>query len=134
MRKCRRIVTWVLGVAAFGLGPGRAAEERFSTAVPAAEYTAAGLAKLSPEELVRLDALVRDFKSGALAQARREAEAAAKAQAEAEVRVAQAEAEARAARAEAQVRAAAVAKPAAATAPAEGTVTVAPGTKVKLAT
>jgi hypothetical protein len=121
-------------MAVFAAGLGRAAEERFSTAVSAADYTAAGLAKLSPEELARLDALVRDFKSGALAQARREAEAAAKAQADAEARMARAEAEARAAKAEAQVQAAAVAKPAVATAPPKGTVTIAPGTKVEVAT
>jgi hypothetical protein len=52
------------------------AEENFSKAVRAEDFSAAGLAKLSPDELARLDALVRDFKSGALLAAKREAAAA----------------------------------------------------------
>jgi hypothetical protein len=74
-----------------GVAIARAAEETFSRAVRAEDFVAAGLAKLSPEELARLDTLVRDYKSGALAAARREAQAAAKAQAEAEARAAKAE-------------------------------------------
>lgn len=74
-----------------------AAEEHFSQAVSRAEFSAAGLGKLSPEELARLDALVRDFKSGALEAARREASAAAAGRAEAEARASKAEAQARAA-------------------------------------
>lgn len=74
-----------------------AAEDRFSQAVRPGDYSAAGLAKLTPEELTRLDELVRDYKSGALAEAKREAELA---QAQAErAKAAQAEAEARAAKA-----------------------------------
>ena len=73
----------------------RAAEESFSRAVAPADFSAAGLARLSPEELARLDTLVRDYKSGALAAARREALAAEQARAAAESRAAKAEADAR---------------------------------------
>lgn len=85
----------------------RAAEDTFSKAIPTQDFSAAGLAKLSPEELARLNALVRDFKSGALEAARREAAVAGEAREKAEAKAARAEAEARAATAtaEAQVRA-----------------------------
>ena len=73
----------------------RGAERSFSKAVQPADFSAAGLGKLSPEELGRLDALVRDYKRGALEAARREAAAAATARAEAEARAAKAEAQAR---------------------------------------
>ncbi len=53
-----------------------AAEETFSRTVPTSEFSAAGLAKLTPAELARLDALVRDFKSGALEAARQATETA----------------------------------------------------------
>ena len=84
-----------------------AAEEKFSRTIPAGDFSAAGLAKLSPEELARLDALVRDYRSGALESAQREAAAAAAARAKAEAKAAKVEAEASAAqtRAEAQARA-----------------------------
>ena len=84
-----------------------AAEETFSKAIPTRDFSAAGLSKLSPEELARLDGLVRDFKSGALEAARREAAVAAEAREKAEAKAARAEAEARTAtaKAEAQVRA-----------------------------
>lgn len=83
-----------LGLFLGGALAANAAEEAFSKAVRPEEFSAAGLGKLSPAELVRLDALVRDYKSGALLAAKREAEAAAKAQAAAEARAAQAEAKA----------------------------------------
>src|SRR5262245_26514357 len=83
-----------------------AAEESFSKAVTPADYSAAGLEKLSPAELARLDALVRDFKSGALEVARREAAAAAAARATAEARATKAEAKAHAAESVAKARAA----------------------------
>jgi hypothetical protein len=129
-----RNTAWLILAAVMSAAPGRAAEERFSTSVPATDYAAAGLGKLSPEELARLDALVRDFKSGVLAQARREAEAAAKAQADAEAKAARAEAESRAARAKVEAQVAALAKTPVETAPAAGKVTVAPGTKVEFST
>ena len=49
-----------------------ATEENFSSAVRPQDFSAAGLAKLSPAELARLDALVRDYKSGALVAARQD--------------------------------------------------------------
>ena len=90
----RRLVFLFACVA--GLPLMRAAEEKFSEAVRPGEFTAAGLAKLSPAELARLDALVRDFKSGALETARREASAAQAARIAAESRATKAEADARA--------------------------------------
>jgi hypothetical protein len=80
----------------------RAAEEKFSSAVRSGDFSAAGLGKLTPSELERLDALVRDFKSGALTAARQEAEAASAARAAAEARALQAEADAKAAQARAE--------------------------------
>lgn len=62
---------------------GRAAEEVFTKAVAKADFFAAGLGKLSSEELARLDGLVRDYQSGALAAARRDAAAEARVLAEA---------------------------------------------------
>ena len=46
------------------VGTGMAAEEAFSRAVRPEDFAAGGLAKLSPAELARLDALVRAFKEG----------------------------------------------------------------------
>ena len=93
-----------LGLSIGLVGVARGAEDSFSRTVQKGDFSAAGLGKLTPEELARLDALVRDYKSGALEAARREAVAAAEARAKAEA-AARAEAEARAAKAEAQVRA-----------------------------
>ena len=67
------------------------ADENFSTAVRPGDFSAAGLGKLSAEELARLDALVRDFKSGALLAAKREAAAADAARVAAEEKAAKAE-------------------------------------------
>jgi len=72
-----------------------AAEESFSRALSPADFSAAGLSKLTPEERARLDVLVRDYKSGALEAARREAVAAEQARAKAEAATARAEAAAR---------------------------------------
>lgn len=77
----------------------RSAEERFSQAVRREDFAAAGLARLTPEELARLDALVGDYQSGALLAARREAERAEQARAAAEAKANQVAAEARAAKA-----------------------------------
>jgi hypothetical protein len=66
-------IVWVALVAV-----GSAAEEVFTKTVAKADFSAAGLGKLSPEELARLDGLVRDYQSGALAAARRDAAAAAR--------------------------------------------------------
>ncbi|MCX6956594.1 MAG: hypothetical protein NTV51_31065 [Verrucomicrobia bacterium] len=89
-------LVWLVGLTAV-----RAADEAFSRTVRAEDFSAAGLGKLSPEELTRLDALVRDYKSGALAAARQEAAAAAEARVAAEAKAARAEAETQAAKAEA---------------------------------
>lgn len=75
------------------VGPIGAAEAPFSRAVPPAEFAAAGLTKLTPEEVARLDALVREYKSGALERARREAAAAESRAAAAEAKAARAAAE-----------------------------------------
>ena len=89
---------WLFCLLAIGVAlPGaRAAEEAFSRAVRPEEFSAAGLGKLSPEEIARLDRLVRDYRSGALDAARRETEAASHARAEAEARAMKAEAAAKA--------------------------------------
>jgi hypothetical protein len=79
---------------AIGLA-GRAAEP-FTQSVPPAEFNAAGLGKLTPAELTRLDALVQRYRAGELEAARRTAAAEAEAKAREQVRVAGAEAEARA--------------------------------------
>ena len=84
-----------------------AAEENFSKAVRTEDFSAAGLSKLTPEELARLDALVRDFNSGSLAKANDELAgklAAAKRSAEL-AEQARVDAEAKAAKAEATVKA-----------------------------
>jgi hypothetical protein len=65
-------------------------ETTFSKSLRADELASAGLGKLTPAELAKLDALVRDYRSGALEVARRAA-------AEAESRAAKAEAKAQAA-------------------------------------
>ena len=88
---------WIFAIAigAASLSEVAAAEENFSKAIRTEDFSAAGLEKLSPSEIARLDALVRDFKSGALEKARREAAAAearaAKAEADAKVAIVQAE-------------------------------------------
>ena len=83
----------ILGlVGAIGVGMARATEENFSSAVRPGDFSAAGLQKLSPEELARLDALVRDYKSGALLAAKREAAAAEEARVAAEAKAVKAEA------------------------------------------
>jgi hypothetical protein len=74
---------------------GRAAEP-FTQTVPPAEFNAAGLDKLTPAELTRLDALVLRYRAGELEAARRTAAAEAEAKAVEQVRAAKAEAEARA--------------------------------------
>src|SRR5438552_8537994 len=64
-------LTWLACFVVLALGVVRA-EESFSKSVPAEKFSAAGLGKLSAEELGQLDALVRDYKAGVLA-AKREA-------------------------------------------------------------
>jgi hypothetical protein len=72
------------------------ADSGFLQTVPADDFASAGLKKLTPEELARLEALVQSYKSGELAEARRQAEAkAAAAQIEAEQKIVVAETKAR---------------------------------------
>jgi len=71
---------------------------KFSQVVRPDDYSAAGLSKLSPEELARLDQLVEAYKSGALEAAQQQAAAASAAQAAAEARAVKAEADAKAAK------------------------------------
>lgn len=79
---------WLVGVGVIAVtwGAVRAAGADFSRTIRAEEFAAAGLGKLSAEELRRLDALVRDFKSGALERAQREAAVAQSRAADAEAR------------------------------------------------
>ena len=115
-----------------------AAEDDFSKTIPAGDFSAAGLAKLSAAELARLDVLVRDFKSGALATALREAAVAAQAREKAEANAARAEAAMRAAKAAADAKARAVTETAAKKSEggllAKARVILTPGTQVDYAT
>lgn len=131
----KRMLVAAVWMAATGLAS--AAEEKFSKTIPPGDFSAAGLAKLSPEELARLDALIRDYKSGALAAAQREAAAAAEARVRAEAKAARAEEEARAAKlaADAKAKAAeeAAAKKAETSLLARAKVLLTPGTQIDYA-
>jgi hypothetical protein len=97
-----RRMNWKLATTIIGLGVARCAladPDQFSQVVKPADFAAAGLSKLSPEELARLDQLVEAYKSGALEAARQQAAAASAAQAAAEARATQAEAAAKTAQA-----------------------------------
>jgi len=93
MKKLLRAVGWVVVLAVSAM-----AAEDFSKRLSAEDFAAAGLGKLSPEELARLDALVRGERSGELDRVR--AETAAKVAAETTAKV------------KAEARAEAAAKPA----------------------
>lgn len=136
MRRMKRLIAWALvSYVCVAAVAAQAAEDNFSKSVPASDFSAAGLSKLSPEELARLDALVRDFKSGALEAAKREATLAAEARVKAEAK-GRADAEARAAKAEAK----AIAATAEAEKKSEGSllqrakVMLTPGTKIEYTT
>lgn len=92
----------IIGVAA--AAAARAQDGSFSQAAKPEDLAAAGLSKLSPEELARLDKLVSDYRSGSLDSAKKEAAAseARARKAEADAKAAQAEADAREAREAAQ--------------------------------
>lgn len=75
-----------------------APEEKFSESMSPGDFAAAGLSRLSPEELGRLNSLVEAYKSGSLAAARRAAEEAQLARRLAEEKAVRSEAEAQAAR------------------------------------
>ena len=83
------------------------ADGDFLKSLPPDAFTAAGLQKLTPEELARLEALVQSYKSGELATARQQAEAqaaAARDQAEAQAAASRQEAERKIAAAESKAR------------------------------
>lgn len=84
--------------------PARADGPAFSQALDPAQFQAAGLQKLTPEERAQLDALISAYQSGALVQAQRQAAEAQAAQAAAEARAHRAEADAQAAQAAAEAR------------------------------
>jgi hypothetical protein len=79
-----------------------AQSSHFTKAVPANEFTAAGLSKLTPEELLRLDLLVERYSKGALQAAEQEAVNANERAAEAEKKAALAKVEAQSQIAKAQ--------------------------------
>ena len=86
MRKC--FMTWGLLV----LAVMARAEADFLKTLPADEFAAAGLQKLTPEELARLEALFQRFKTGEVTEVRQQAEARALAsQQEAEKKIVAAE-------------------------------------------
>ena len=90
MRK--RIMIWGLLV----LAVTAKADTGFLKALPAEDFATAGLQKLTPEELARLEALVERYKTGEVADVRQQEEARALAtRQEAEQRVVAAEAKAR---------------------------------------
>ncbi len=90
MKRC--ILTWALLV----LAVMAKADTGFLNSLPTDDFAAAGLQKLTPEELVRLDALVQRYKTGEVTEARQQAEAKASAyQQEAERKVVAAESKVR---------------------------------------
>jgi hypothetical protein len=90
MKKC--IVTFGLLVFA----ATAMADDEFLKTLPAADFAAAGLQKLTPEELARLEALVQQYKTGEVTTVRQQTEAKALAsQQEAEKKILAAEAKAK---------------------------------------
>ncbi len=69
MNKC------ILGVGLLLLVGRLSVETEFIKTLPAEEFAAAGLSKLTPAELVRLEAAVLHFKAGEVAVVKQEAEA-----------------------------------------------------------
>jgi hypothetical protein len=98
----KRLVLFACFGLAVAFNPAaRAAEETFSRAVTADDFSRAGLDLLSPAQRRNLDELVEKYKSGALAAARKSADEALAAKRAAEAEARAAKAEAGAARAEA---------------------------------
>jgi hypothetical protein len=91
----RLLVAGVLVAALAGLA--RADEPGFAQSITPEEAKAAGLDKLTPAEISRLDELVKAYRNGAVDTARRKAEEALVAQQAAEAQVRAAEEKARAA-------------------------------------
>jgi hypothetical protein len=132
----KRIIVAGLIVASL-LGVAHAAEEKFTSIVSPQDFAAAGLAGLTPEQLARLNTLVENYKSGALAAARRAADDALAAKQAAEARAVASEAKAEAARADATKAQAATAEATkSASTPgilAKAKVMLMPGTQVEIA-
>jgi hypothetical protein len=103
----------------FLLAVSAKADAGFLETLPAGEFSAAGLQKLTPEERARLETLVQRYKTGEVAEVRQQAEAkAAASRQEAEKQIIAAEtkareAEAKAKEADLKAQQAAAAKPAA---------------------
>jgi hypothetical protein len=96
MKKC--IMIWGLLV----LAATAKADPEFLKNLPAEDFTAAGLQKLTPQERAQLEALVQRFKAGGVAEERQQAEAnAAATREETEKKIAAAEMAAKAAEAKA---------------------------------
>jgi hypothetical protein len=101
MNKCAAILVLLL------LSPIARADPGFVKSLPPEDFATAGLQKLTPEELTRLEALVQRYKAGEVAEVRQQAAAKASvSQREAEQKVVAAETKAR----EAEARADEVAK------------------------
>jgi hypothetical protein len=77
----KHVLRWAIVVVMMA-GLARLRAEDFSKSLTPDEFAAAGLSKLSPEELAKLDALIKAEQSGQLAKAREEAAAQEKATAE----------------------------------------------------
>jgi hypothetical protein len=108
------------------------AEPEFVKTLPADEFTAAGLQKLTPEELAKLEALVQRFKSGEVAVVRQQAAAQVTvSQQEAEKKVVAAESKAAAAEAKAKEAELNAKKAVPATAPTAAPATAATSTPAK---
>jgi hypothetical protein len=90
----------ILALFALAIGAARADSVDFSHTVTPSDFTAAGLEKLTPQELTNLNQLVLAYGNGALQQAQRQAAEADQARSAAEMRAKQAEADAQRARAE----------------------------------
>lgn len=127
----RRIVLSL--VLAVGGLCGRAAEERFSHAIRAEDFAAAGLGKLSAEEIARLDTLVGAFKRG-VAPAAGRAEIAGAGTPTGKAGEGARRAPAKSGKVAAPSAPAAAAKPVSSATPAETRVTLAPGTQIDYST
>jgi hypothetical protein len=83
MRPALRVL--LLGCLTLAAAAWLRAEDRFSQALSPEEFQAAGLGKLTPEELKKLDALVHAQQTGQLARVREEARAQARQEVKQEV-------------------------------------------------
>jgi hypothetical protein len=68
----KNLLRLMAALCVFGFGAAALRAEEFSKALTPEEFAAAGLGKLTPEELARLDALVQAQRSGELAKVKEE--------------------------------------------------------------